>query len=447
MQFYPLSLDGKAVGLDELLAAREERAMLQQRLLQTHRQSVLSITLTAVGAVKKNALLDFVFAKCLAKVTACFKRLEIEPSEQIIRELDTGHEALFALPIAAERLKEAMIALEDESSLARLWDLDVISPEKGLLSRSEMGFSPRPCLLCQEQAKICARERRHQIDEILAEMRLRAEKVYFAEQIAENVNQALLQEVHLTPKPGLVDCANNGAHRDMNLATFEASCQALFPFWQAFVQKGMETAFEPISQILGQIRPLGLQAEQAMLQATHNVNTHKGAIFAFGLVCTALGRLFATQGYRVCNQVEMICDTVTAICQGITAELQNYPENLPLTHGVKLFREYGLTGARGEAEAGFPLVRQLLPQLGSQPQWHLALLNLMSQNPDTNVVHRGGLDGLQFIQQQATMLLENPQNLVEKLNDFDKACIARNLSPGGSADLLALTIFFHFLST
>ncbi|WP_025266991.1 triphosphoribosyl-dephospho-CoA synthase CitG [Bibersteinia trehalosi] len=447
------STTGRPIDLDELLMARETRFAIQQALLSKYRQSVLSVTLTAVGAVKKNALLDFVFAKCLAKLTACFNRLGITPTEQLIRELETGHEALFALPIDAELLKQAMIALEDESPLARLWDLDVISPTGELLSRTKMGLANRPCLVCHGVAKICARERRHSTTEIIAEMQQRAMAENFADQISERVQQALLHEVQLTPKPGLVDSANNGAHHDMDFTTFMASCEALAPFWSAFVHKGMATVNQPVSQILAQIRPLGLQAEQAMLQATNGVNTHKGAIFAFGLVCTALGRLFASQHFQIEHSVEQVCEIVAQICYGVTAELQNYPENAPLTHGVKLFQQYGLTGARGEAEAGFPQVRNTLQMLGEKPNWHIALLYLMQSNPDTNVVHRGGMAGLAFIQQQAAQLLNGLQHLhnqadfIKQLNAFDHQCIQRNLSPGGSADLLALTIFFHFLLT
>lgn len=468
---------GKTISLTELLDARETRANLQETLRQKHKQTVLSITLTAVGGVKKNALLDFVFAKCLENVTACFKRLAVSPTESLIRPLETGHEALFALPIDAMQLKRAMIALEDSSPLARLWDLDVISAEGELLSRSELGFAPRPCLVCAAQAKVCARERRHSIDDIIAEMQQRAQAVLFAENIAEQVNQALLAEVNLTPKPGLVDQANSGAHKDMDITTFQYSCEALYPFWTKFVYLGFRFASKPTDEILPLIRPLGMQAEQAMFRATEGVNTHKGAIFIFGLVCCVLGRLWLNQPRLFSKdlsrliRIETICEEVAKITQGITQELQNYPDYLPLTHGVKLFRYYGLTGARGAAEQGFPLVQNVLKQAIEKAPflladfssvssdfcsqidfshnsicWHRVLLYLMAENPDTNVVHRSGLAGLMWLQQQAEYILHSPTNLIEQLKQFDKACIQRNISAGGSADLLGLTLFFYFLT-
>ena len=454
--FKTFSLEGQEISLEQLLEARENRANLQQQCLEQYGETVLSLTLLAVGEIKKNALLDFVFAKALEKLTALFDKLGVQPSAQFIRPLETGHEALFVLPIEANFLKQETMQLEDSSPLARLWDIDVIDHNGNLLSRADFDFPPRPCLVCDDNAKSCARSRKHSFDEIFAEMQRRVQAVDFAEQIAELAYSALLSEARLSPKPGLVDSINNGSHKDMNLHTFEQSALALKPFFSHFVLEGMKTAEEPSSQILRQIRPLGLQAEQAMLQATEQVNTHKGAIFAFGLVCTAIGRLY--QQHRLAISIDQICEMVAEFTQGLCAELQHFSKNQPLTAGVKLFQQYGLTGARGEAESGFTLVRQTLDFLSNKKvnstehQWLIALVYLMAVNSDTNVIHRGGMAGLKFVQQEAKKLLDNPSILLNEsglknnLSQLDQACIARNLSSGGCADLLALLIFLkHYL--
>lgn len=451
------SLSGQEVSLEQLLEARENRAILQQQCVEQYGESLVSLTLLAVGGVKKNALLDEVFAKALENLTALFTQLGVTVTAQFIRPLETGHEALFVLPIEATLLKQAVMQLEDSSPLARLWDIDVIDRNGTLLSRADFNFPPRPCLVCNDNAKSCARSRKHCFDEIFAEMQRRVQAVDFAAQIAKFAYQALVSEARLSPKPGLVDSINNGSHRDMNLQTFEQSALALKPFFASFVLEGIKTADLPISQILANVRPLGLQAEKAMLQATDNVNTHKGAIFAFGLVCTAIGRLYQQNSQT--ESVGVICETVAQMTQGLCAELQNVAQNQLLTAGVQLFQQYGLTGARGEAESGFELVRQTLDFLAdvnvesTEHQWLIALVYLMRFNPDTNVVHRGGMDGLVFVQQKARELLENQSILLNKaklkthLSQFDKACIAKNLSSGGSADLLALLIFFkHYLN-
>ncbi|MBF0751611.1 MULTISPECIES: triphosphoribosyl-dephospho-CoA synthase CitG [unclassified Pasteurella] len=457
--FQTFSTQGKKISLEALLNAREERALLQQQLLAKYQLPLLSVTLTAIGEVKKNPLLDYVFEKALEKLTALFAQRKWQPAKKAIRILDSGHEAFFVLPVEAMELKRAMIELEESSSLARLWDLDVWDAEGRLFSRADFNKAPRTCLICGENAKNCTRSRKHHINDILLEMQHRTLAHYFAEQISEKVYQALLQEARLSPKPGLVDALTNGAHQDMDLHTFEHSALALKPFFVDFVLKGIETAALPENQVLSHIRPIGLLAEQAMFRATQNINTHKGAIFSFGLICAAIGRL-AKLAYSnpdgLIFSVETICSLSAKFAQDLTKELEHYPDHLPITAGVRLYRKYGLTGARGEAESGFQQIQMLLPLLDEYHQldWEhrllIALLHLMAENPDTNVVHRGGLEALQFVQQSAIDLLENQSLVLDKtklaqaLLKFDSACIAKNLSPGGSADLLALSIFFLF---
>lgn len=451
------STDGTEISLEQLLTAREERANLQQQLLTQYGQTLLCVTLTAVGGVKKNALLDYVFTKTLENLTALFMQLNITPTKEIVRPLATGHEAFFVLLIDGRALKAATIELEESIPLARLWDLDVFDAKGNLLSRSDFALPPRVCLVCGNEAKICARTRKHAVDEIVAEMQSRAQHHYIAEYIGGQAYSALVQEARLSPKPGLVDTINNGSHKDMNLHTFEQSAVSLRPFFTQFVLKGMTTAHLPEKQILAEIRPIGLSAEKAMFEATNGINTHKGAIFSFGLVCTAMGRLLAQQNViqsSVKFDINSICSLVAQFAQGLTDELKHYPEHFPVTAGVRLFRKYGLTGARGEAESGFNLIRTLLPQfdefhqLDEEHRLLILLLHLMATNPDTNVVHRGGLDGLNFIQHTARDLLADHKIVLDKniliqaLMKFDIACIELNLSSGGSADLLALAIFF-----
>ncbi|OOF80396.1 triphosphoribosyl-dephospho-CoA synthase CitG [Rodentibacter caecimuris] len=457
--FQTFSTQGKSISLEALLNAREARALLQQQLLAKYQLPLLSVTLTAIGEVKKNPLLDYVFEKVLEKLTALFAQRKWQPAEKIVRILDSGHEAFFVLPVEAMELKQAMIELEESASLARLWDLDVFDVTGRLLSRSDFNIASRACLICSENAKNCTRSRKHQLNEILLEMQQLAQAYHFAEQISEKVYQALLQEARLSPKPGLVDAITNGAHKDMDLQTFEQSALALKPFFMDFVLKGIETAALSENQVLPHIRPLGLLAEQAMFRATQNINTHKGAIFSFGLICAAIGRLAKLAHFKpnaLIFSVDSICALSAKFAQDLSKELEHYPEHLPITAGVRLYRQYGLTGARGEAENGFHQIQALLPIIDEyhQLEWEhrllIALLHLMAKNPDTNVVHRGGLEALQFVQQSAVDLLQNQSlaldktKLTQALLKFDSACIVRNLSPGGSADLLALLIFFLF---
>lgn len=262
--------------------------------------------------------------------------------------------------------------------------------------------------------------------------------------------QALLNEVNLTPKPGLVDRANSGAHQDMTLQHFYRSADAIAPWFMRFIAEGEGSCQQPEGDILRRLRPLGMGCENAMFTATGGVNTHKGTVFSMGLLCCALGRLHRLG--QVINAVSL-CQQVAFFCQQMVEnELSCAKTSLPQTAGQRLFHLYGLTGARGEAQSGFatviahslPLYRRLTAQGAGQEQaLSQTLLLLMSVNADTNVVSRGGLAGLTWLQRRASEVLNDShsQEATSLVEVFDEQCIARNLSPGGSADLLIVTWF------
>ncbi|SMB41328.1 triphosphoribosyl-dephospho-CoA transferase [Serratia proteamaculans] len=282
---------------------------------------------------------------------------------------------------------------------------------------------------------------------------LPADPVRYARQtavgdFAHAAYRALLVEVNLTPKPGLVDRHNNGAHRDMNLGHFYRSARAIGIWLPRFIRQGRDDALRPAAEQLLRLRPLGLACENHMFQATGGVNTHKGSVFSLGLLCAAFGRCDRQQRHI---DAKALCAEVATMCDGLVArELQQH--NALQTAGQRLFAEYGLSGARGEAESGFervingalPLYRQRL-KAGCDEQTALmdSLLWLMAHNDDTNVASRGGIDGLHWLQQRAAGLLaqggaQGAQG-IQRLRQFDADCIMRNLSPGGSADLLIVT--------
>ena len=230
--------------------------------------------------------------------------------------------------------------------------------------------------------------------------------------------RAMLTEVNLSPKPGLVDRINCGAHKDMALEDFHRSALAIQGWLPRFIEFGACSAEMAPEAVLNGLRPIGMACEGDMFRATAGVNTHKGSIFSLGLRC----------------------------------ELRT--NNARLTAGQRLYQQLGLTGARGEAEAGYPLViNHALPHYltlldqGLDPELALldTLLLLMATNGDTNVASRGGEGGLRWLQREAQTLLQKggirtPADL-DYLRQFDRECIERNLSPGGSADLLILTWF------
>lgn len=249
--------------------------------------------------------------------------------------------------------------------------------------------------------------------------------------------RALLQELDLTPKPGLVDQANSGSHSDMDYPLFLRSIAAITPWLTIFEEMGRANAQQAPDGQLALVRPAGMACEQDMLNATGGVNTHKGGIFSLGLLCFAAGRL---QGQNKPMTSDNVCRTVSEICQGLVSrELHHTPH--PSTAGERQFQQFALTGARGEVESGFATIRRFV-----LPHWHAeqgerrlhhALLRLMATNNDSNLVSRGGIAGLRYVQSYAQNLLNNGWDLT-RLQEMDRALIAKHLSPGGSADLLAV---------
>lgn len=255
------------------------------------------------------------------------------------------------------------------------------------------------------------------------------------ETIGKLAREALEREVLLTPKPGLVDAHNNGAHKDMSKDTFLRSAAALEPWFRRMAERGKASLKETPQQLLAALRPMGLEAEKDMYAATNGVNTHKGALFSLGLLCAACGRLRAQNRPLTAAN---LCDTAAQMTVGITVrELDGNH-----THGLRVHAAYGAKGVRGEAESGFESVRALaLPYLEQENGPYLALLSLISQVRDTNVLHRAGEEGLYWLQSRAGKLLSDFS--LSGLEQLDRECIERNISPGGCADLLAIAFFIQ----
>ncbi|WP_319531260.1 triphosphoribosyl-dephospho-CoA synthase CitG [uncultured Cohaesibacter sp.] len=269
--------------------------------------------------------------------------------------------------------------------------------------------------------------------------------------LAELAHKALVAEATLTPKPGLVDRRNSGSHTDMSLETFLKSADALRPHFADFVRIGHQTAENTAPAVFEHLRCHGLVCEAAMNRATGDINTHKGAIFAFGLLLGAAGRASAHGLQPNPNRLGVL---VAEMLSGLVERELAGPRHTATTAGEHIFRRYGLTGARGEAQSGFVTVRRYaLPAFhkasmaGAEDDTALlaALLELLAHNRDTNIVARGGMDGLHLVRRSARRIRNaggiHSDNFLDALIAMDDDLIAQNLSPGGSADLVAVTWF------
>ncbi|MGN2411030.1 triphosphoribosyl-dephospho-CoA synthase [Pseudomonas syringae] len=267
-----------------------------------------------------------------------------------------------------------------------------------------------------------------------------------AEQLADLAVDALIDEADLSPKPALVDRRGSGAHTDLHLGLMHSSALSLWPTFKLMADVAMEfkEVGQPLREALGR---LGREGEVAMLRTTGDVNTHRGAIWALGLLVTSVA-------------LDPQDCTAQAVCQRAArlALIQDRQVITQHSHGSEVVRRYGVMGAREQAQQGFPAVTQFaLPQLqrsratgcGEQNARLDALLAIMTCLTDTCVLHRSGLEGLNAMQQGAQRVLDagGSASLAGRraLNELDQQLLALNASPGGAADLLAACLFIDSL--
>ena len=396
-----------------MLLARDRRASRQAALLARYGCPVISFTMNIAGPVKDSPLIRYAFRSGL-------RQLEALPCAQLCREVifePTGPEALLVYETQdAQLLKAFCIRLESEGEAGRLFDLDVLDANGEKLSR-ETG---RTCLVCGGPVSVCSRSRAHGLEAITARTGAILE-AFAAETLGKMAENALLAEVHFTPKPGLVDEANNGAHRDMDVPLFERSAHALRPCFEEFVRLGIQGA-SPAA-----LQQAGVRAEQAMFAATGGVNTHKGAIYSGALLLHAAGRLLS--GEEEGDLCELAAQTAAAIPA---------PTG---THGAAVRAQCG--GIRTEAVSGYPTAQAVLRQLRQSGPLDALLLS-MSRLDDSTLWHRGGAEGAQLVRSRAADILAAPASEREaRTRRLDAELIERNLSPGGSADLLAMAFFLE----
>lgn len=445
-----------AVTLMEMLNAREARVMRQQQLIEEYELPVISFCLNIAGPIKNTPVLRRAFREGLERVECALvaARLDIVHREEV--DEPTGCEALWVVKGTGRTVKELCVELEDRDALGRLFDLDVLDPVSGKWERTQLGQPPRKCLLCGKEGKGCASRRLHTVEELQEATRTILED-FFQKQDQQMLGalaaKALLYEVCTTPKPGLVDRNNNGSHRDMDVFTFLDSTTALLPYFEAAVAIGQETRALPPQETFRRLRQAGVAGERAMFRSTHGINTHKGAVFTLGTVCAAAGRLWTAEGFSQNPEAILaLCGEMSA--QAAQADFAALRSRKTYTAGQRLYLEHGLKGIRGELARGLPAVAQIglpilrarlaagnrLEQAGVQ-----VLLELMAQVVDTNLIARGGLEGQQWTMERARAFTQGRTATQQEAEDLDQALIERNLSPGGCADLLAITYFLHFM--
>lgn len=293
--------------------------------------------------------------------------------------------------------------------------------------------------------------------------------------IAHLATQALQAELDTTPKPGLVDKDNNGAHRDMDYAMMQLSINTLHPYFVRLALLGFSDTLPSHTSI----RDAGIEAEKAMLAATNGVNTHKGALFSMGLAVVAAAyeekKAAANKEERGKEREEGYLSSLQLTIKALAA---SFPDTSG-THGSKAKQlSNGTTtikGALDNAREGYEkLFAEWLPFYNERRKSHDAhalhktLLRIMCDLDDTNVIYRTNVATAEEVKQEARALLasfeegyaaqdkEKCASAIEEkcasaellaLKDMDRRYTERNISPGGAADMLSLTVFIGSIQT
>lgn len=272
--------------------------------------------------------------------------------------------------------------------------------------------------------------------------------------IAHLATQALQAELDTTPKPGLVDKDNNGAHRDMDYVLMQRSINTLHPYFVKLALLGCADALPTHTSI----RDVGIEAERAMLSATNGVNTHKGALFSMGLAVVAAAheeRKTAANEEQILKERNGGEDVLVSLQTTIKALAASFPDTNG-THGSKAkLLSKGTTAIKGaldNAREGYEMLfAEWLPFYIERRKEHDAhtlhktLLRIMCDLDDTNVIYRTDLATAEEVKQEARALLDNFSEAA--LKDMDRHYTTRNISPGGAADMLSLTIFIGSIQT
>lgn len=454
---------GNCVSMTEILDARENRVKTQHEMLQKTPACLLSFTLNIPGPVKVFPYTKQAYEVGISIILRGISLLDGIILEQQETKNDTGWEAFFALNLPPENIKTYLLIQEEQHPLGRIFDFDVLRTDGSKLSRQELGFPERTCLLCDKAAFLCGRSRTHSAKELLTK-EIEIMENFFVFRLSNHVGllmqKALFYEVNTSLKPGLVDRLHTGSHQDMNLSTFINSAYSLTDFFCQCTKEGLSFNYskEKLPLLFQRLRDLGKQAEKTMFFATKGVNTHKGIIFSGGILCGAIGYHISNKNMDFSS--EDFLSSLSEICCHMLPELLDDYHQLTLntakTNGEKLYLQYKITGIRGEAQNGFPhLFTMGIPIFKSALEkgfslWQAGLITLLhyiAYTEDTNLITRSDYNFACKVQKNLKKFLScaTYKEQLSILPELDAFFVSKNISPGGSADMLALTYFLYFI--
>ncbi|QVK17280.1 citrate lyase holo-[acyl-carrier protein] synthase [Mycoplasmatota bacterium] len=419
--------------MNKILEARDNRVSLIESLLK--KGIVISLRCNYPGKNKKNRYTD----KVINYMNEVIKeRFNVSESQYI----DEGEGPVYLYVLTDTRskgVKLSAIGIENQHLLGRLVDIDVYDKTIKSLSRHDFQVPSRKCYLCDEEAVNCIVHKRHSLETLIHFFHQTVdlyEKLPI--DIIEYTNQAMLYELFTYPSFGLVSPYSSGAHQDMDYFTFIDSISVLNKYMLQFAYLAYQE--KQIEKMLDEAINIGKVCEKEMFCKTKGVNTHKGLIFVLGTLVMSSIKMFYHN-----DSFDKIFENCRIITKNKLHELNQIDDN-KLSNGEKVYLKYQKEGVRKEASLGFPIIQEALKYLDLENKDSLikTLIYIMSLCEDTTIIHRKGLDGLEYVKKTMNHLMKEgfDNKLLLKIND---QFIKEGISPGGSADLLCGTIFLSLI--
>lgn len=438
--------------LKKILKAKEDKVAFQQELLKNN-ELVVSIMLNVPGVPKFHDKQELV----LNFLVSVVQNILSLPDLKILQKDEWKNELGLVSYVVIQKLadnfsvfefKKNLIFLEEACEWARIFDLDIYVVS-GPIARRDLSLTSRYCYICNDiDFNNCVKSSKHTYEELRAkyfslfnECSTKFEKLL---QLGSLAAKSILEEVELDPKPGLVTLTSKGSHQDMNFDLFKNSTKVLAKYFPRFLALPLKPWFEASTAMID-IKRIGLEIEQEMFKVTKGVNTQKGLVFIYGVLLTAVALIDQDYG-----DPQKLKEIIKQIAKDIFKEFDS--EQYKDTHGYKIYKEYGFGGAREFVKSGMELAFKTSSELENiqddNVAYKLMLLYIISQNNDTNILWRSkSQELLTEIKSKAKKYYETcllmPNMLDEVLKEFNEFMISKNLSPGGSADILCVSIFLR----
>ena len=441
--------------LEEFLLMREKRVEIQNLIIEKYNLPILVLRANYPGEDKNSFVPKYILEILKDEIIDIFNS-DIIFSEKL--ESIEGPTYIYAIKDFGRDIKKIAMLIEENHPLGRCVDIDVFDSNGYAFSRKDFNGEKRKCLLCEEMAFVCARKQSHTQLEVQDAIRNKLEKYLESEKIKTDVVQrfsnlalkSVILEVSAFPSFGLVSPQSNGSHDDMDFFTFIHSGFSLDSYFKEVIKAGYSEL--PIHLIFKKIRYMGKIAEDKMFLATNNVNTHKGLIFLMGITAACAAK---TKSQNL--PFENISTFIKEMCKDILKDFDNIHLKKKLTHGEKLFLNHGIVGVRGVAKSGLEMVfnggiSTFKDSIANGEHINHAMIRtliyLMSILEDTTILHRHDIKILNEVKDTAIYLKEKFSNEslnIQTLNEIEQDFISKRISPGGAADLLAITMFLSFI--